>query len=156
MTNTDIYQDLKAEIERLRELAYTDRLTGIANRAAFEEKLAEVVADRRTYTLIYIDLDGFKAVNDGHGHEAGDAVLQNVAEVLRDSLREGDFLARLGGDEFAILTRAKDAPGLAERLATPGLPEVGLSVGVARGRGRKVLREADHRMYEQKAARVAC
>jgi diguanylate cyclase (GGDEF)-like protein len=97
--------------DRLSHLAYHDSLTGLANRALFLERLAEALAARgpgEAPTVIMIDLDDFKPVNDRHGHNAGDTLLRVVAGRLRDCVRDADTVARLGGDEFAIL------------LATPG------------------------------------
>lgn len=112
---------LKAEIDRLKsdliraenkiaELeasADTDPLLGILNRRGFERELARSLAFMERYgtgaTLIYIDLDGFKAVNDRHGHAAGDLLLKAVAATLTAHVRASDVVARLGGDEFAVL-----------------------------------------------------
>ena len=82
-----------------------DGLTGLANRAGFEAALAERVARAKAepFALLYFDLDGFKAVNDTHGHETGDRLLCEVAARARAALREGDLCARLGGDEFAAI-----------------------------------------------------
>ncbi|MGK5112102.1 putative bifunctional diguanylate cyclase/phosphodiesterase [Geodermatophilus sp. CPCC 205506] len=114
----------------LERLAYTDFLTGLPNRARFMAALAD--QDTAQACVLLIDLDGFKAVNDVAGHDAGDRLLCEVAESLRAAAREKDVVARLGGDEFAVLVRADraEATALAERLvdlldrehrpATPG------------------------------------
>lgn len=87
----------------------TDALTGIANRLGFSRALQRLVEDGRDFGgrggVFYIDLDGFKAVNDEAGHAAGDEVLKTVAKMLRNSVRSNDIVARLGGDEFAIVAR---------------------------------------------------
>jgi diguanylate cyclase len=91
---------------RLRHLAYHDNLTGLANRALFLERLTEALANSEpgvSPTVVMIDLDDFKPVNDLHGHHAGDTLLRAVADRLRGCVRDGDTVARLGGDEFAIL-----------------------------------------------------
>lgn len=92
---------------RLRHLADHDDLTGLMNRRRFQEELERHLAECRRYgmtgALLVLDLDGFKAVNDTHGHSAGDGVLCGVAEALRSRLRGTDIVARLGGDEFAVL-----------------------------------------------------
>ena len=116
---------MRAQQERIRQLeqlAVTDELTGLANRrgfaAAFERELS--LARRDTGycgILVMIDLDGFKAINDTWGHQAGDAYLCTVAEVLRESVRESDTVARLGGDEFALLLTHMDEKNGAKRLA---------------------------------------
>ena len=120
-------EDLLAEIERLRaalraaeckiaELearADVDPLLDILNRRGFERELARSLAYVRRYgtdaTLMVIDLDGFKGVNDRHGHAAGDALLKAVAAALRGKVRASDVVARLGGDEFGVLLWNVDA-----------------------------------------------
>lgn len=94
---------------RLIEAATTDYLTGLANRRHFESRLAEsaIAADGLPFTLLYVDLDDFKAINDNFGHHAGDQVLAAVGARLAHVVRPGDFVGRLGGDEFAV-----GAPGL--------------------------------------------
>ncbi len=98
---------LKAEIKHLRTLSITDEATGLLNRRGFTRALSRAVERGRRYgetgALLLIDLDGFKAVNDAHGHAAGDQVLSYVARVLRKSVRRIDDVARIGGDEFAVL-----------------------------------------------------
>ena len=99
---------------RLARLAHTDTLTGLANRSAFNERLDQALAlakrQQAKLGVVYLDLDGFKAVNDTHGHDAGDALLQQVATRVRRCIRDYDVVARLGGDEFAILA-TNLAPG---------------------------------------------
>lgn len=87
------------------EQAFTDALTGLANRRALDGVLDELISSGHRFALMRIDLDYFKAVNDRMGHAAGDHVLKAAAGILRDSLREGDTVARVGGDEFVILLR---------------------------------------------------
>ena len=115
---TDI-TEMKEKEQRLQRLAYYDGLTGLANRAQFIERLKQemAVAKRRDepLALLFIDLDRFKAVNDGFGHDVGDEVLRQAAERMRDCVRESDILARLGGDEFTLLlTAVKDGQGAAQ------------------------------------------
>ncbi|MEV6349031.1 diguanylate cyclase [Actinoplanes sp. NPDC051851] len=154
--------------DELRRQADHDSLTGLANRALLHRRFAEVTdADGRVSVLL-IDLDGFKQINDEHGHHAGDLVLTAVAERLTGLLGVGETAARLGGDEFAVLlpgTTEEEAANLAGRiavvLAEPMLIAgawltVGASVGVAgggAGDGERVLREADAAMYRRKHAR---
>ena len=107
--------------QELRHQAFHDPLTGLANRALFADRLRHGLdlhrRDLRPLGLLYCDLDGFKPVNDEHGHEAGDAVLRAVAERLRAVTRPGDTVARLGGDEFAVLLEdGGDALAVAVRL----------------------------------------
>ncbi|MBV9189795.1 MAG: GGDEF domain-containing protein, partial [Betaproteobacteria bacterium] len=93
--------------ERISSLAYSDPLTGLANRTSLGPSLEQAVqrARRRNSKLavVFIDLDGFKQVNDAHGHDAGDALLIEVAARLRKHLRSSDLIARLGGDEFLVV-----------------------------------------------------
>jgi diguanylate cyclase (GGDEF)-like protein len=103
---------LKRVVEHEREVARTDWLTGLPNNRSFlESALREVERSRRTQeplTVAYIDVDGFKAVNDNFGHAAGDNLLRQIADTLRDGLRVVDLVARLGGDEFAVLLPGAD------------------------------------------------
>ena len=122
---------LQDEVERLQGkladaelLADLDPLTPVLNRRAFERELGRAMASARRYgedlSLVYFDLNGFKAVNDTYGHAAGDAALKHVADVLAANVRDSDMVGRMGGDEFAVaLTRAKpeDAAKRAGQLA---------------------------------------
>jgi diguanylate cyclase (GGDEF)-like protein/PAS domain S-box-containing protein len=107
---TDLSRLLRAE-KRLSYLAHHDSLTGLPNRLLFQDRLAQTLAQAKRsgvqFTLIFIDLDNFKPINDTLGHAIGDRVLQEAANRLSGSVRECDTVARLGGDEFVIL-----APGL--------------------------------------------
>lgn len=98
---------LHAAVAQARALARTDDLTGVPNRRSFYEAAEREIARARRYphpfSVVYLDLDEFKMVNDRLGHVAGDAVLRSVARVLRGVLRASDTIARLGGDEFLIL-----------------------------------------------------
>jgi diguanylate cyclase (GGDEF)-like protein len=166
----------RRELERM---AYTDFLTGLPNRARLMAELGEVCAGTHPGCLLLVDLDGFKAVNDVAGHDAGDRLLCEVAETLRAAAREDDVVARLGGDEFAVLVRAgrEEATVLAERLvvllesdhrppAPDGSPRGGLvlpvsgSVGVAElragGDPTEVVRRADLALRAAKAAGKNC
>ena len=176
-----VYVDVTARtaLEReLRTAAYTDPLTGLANRARFAA--CSQVAGAGAHVVL-LDLDGFKAVNDGLGHAAGDEVLVQVAQRLRAACREDDLVARLGGDEFVVLLDRRTPvlqPGphdevvalagrLVEVLAEP-FPvagrqvRLGASVGLARAGdgvhaegldlGDALLRAADTAMYAAKAA----
>jgi diguanylate cyclase (GGDEF)-like protein len=98
---------LKHEIEVQKEMAHQDVTTGLPNARAFTEfiqsELARATRYNRPVTVIYIDVDNFKTINDQYGHEAGNEALCQTAKVLRDSLRKVDFVARIGGDEFAAV-----------------------------------------------------
>jgi len=99
--------ELLDRVANLEETASTDDLTQVLNRRGFRAELERALAAAGRYgikgMLIFIDLDGFKDVNDDHGHAAGDHILRTVACILNENVRETDYVARLGGDEFAIL-----------------------------------------------------
>lgn len=166
------------EIEEVSIRARTDPLTGLSNRRHFDEQLRRVVAETDrfggTCSLILVDLDHFKDVNDHFGHEAGDTVLRNVAQLLGDAVRTVDLCARYGGEEIAVLlpqTSQLGAVELAERLRQTvegresmyGGRTVGItaSFGVATyptpvGSGDQLVAAADKALYEAKAAGRNC
>jgi diguanylate cyclase (GGDEF)-like protein len=135
---------LEGERAAMRRWALTDPLTGAANRRGLGERIEyEVTRHARLkhrFTVVMIDLDGFKGVNDRFGHHAGDDLLRDVAASMREAVRDQDTVARLGGDEFCVLAPETDRAG-AERLAekvhgavhrvTTGLEALSASVGVA-------------------------
>ena len=102
--------DLHRTEEHLRILAYYDPLTGLPNRALFQDRLPRILADaarrEEKVALLHIDLDNFKNINDSLGHAAGDFVLQQIAKRLKDCVRNDDMVARLGGDEFVVVAGA--------------------------------------------------
>jgi len=128
------------EVQALRDAACTDHLTGLRNRRAFDDALGGALArlDRGVATpvgLVLLDVDDLKAVNDNHGHVAGDRVLRRVAGLLRDAARRGDVAARIGGDEFALVLPGGDEDGavaLVERLRD-SLADAGLAVTASFG-----------------------
>ena len=153
-------------VARLNELARTDVLTGILNRRAFDERLAEELdRARRTdepFVLVLGDVDHFKAINDRHGHAAGDAALQTIAALLTEHSRTIDAVARIGGEEFALILPTTDLQGgveAAERLRyalkkTPA--DLTMSFGVVQGTRHgalpdDLLRTADRALYAAKA-----
>lgn len=171
-TYTDVTERRLHE-QRIEHLASHDSLTGLLNRAKFIDCLAsEVALARRTssvFAVLYLDLDGFKPINDRHGHAVGDGVLVWVARVLGRVARESDFVARLGGDEFAVLQRGitqhdqalRLAGRLVQALSEPFLLDglalqIGASVGVALypehgASPETLLVSADKAMYAAKA-----
>jgi diguanylate cyclase (GGDEF)-like protein len=104
--------ELEAANDRLRNLAVTDDLTGLRNRRAFEERLAFEFSmarrKRRDLSVVLVDADDFKKVNDRLGHAAGDSVLQQVAKVLQETVRVTDLAVRFGGEEFAVILPESD------------------------------------------------
>jgi diguanylate cyclase (GGDEF)-like protein len=102
-----VERELAVAHARLAHLAYHDHLTGLPNRAQFQEHLDAALAGARAdgscVAVLFIDLDGFKQVNDAHGHAAGDSLLRAIGERLSTISRDGDVVARLGGDEFLML-----------------------------------------------------
>jgi diguanylate cyclase (GGDEF)-like protein len=168
---------LEAQSQQLEQLAQHDSLTGLVNVRQLTRLLehALVRAGRRgnTVALMFIDLDGFKAVNDTWGHGTGDLVLQEVARRVKSKLRAEDALARIGGDEFVILLEETGSREGALRVAQLALDEIcsvteagghpveiSASIGIASARGREgaargaqaLLAEADQAMYQAKQA----
>jgi diguanylate cyclase (GGDEF)-like protein len=164
---------LAGELDRkrraARELASRDMLTGLANRLYFEEELQRCLSVAGApVTLCYLDLDGFKAVNDSMGHAAGDILLRSVGQRLAAMAGPGDFVARLGGDEFAIIRTGCEPADLAT-FARATIVEtcrphqvggdaiaVGVSIGIATAASNtltaeELLREADDALYAAKA-----
>jgi diguanylate cyclase (GGDEF)-like protein/PAS domain S-box-containing protein len=159
----------------IEKMAYSDHLTGLANRALLSDRLSQAMVHARRRNAIvgvaFVDLDGFKVINDRHGHQSGDAMLLALAGRMKDALREGDTLARLGGDEFvAVLVDLQDSDAcqpLLQRLldaaAQPVLVgdttlQVTSSIGVTfypQGDdvdADQLLRQADQAMYQAKLA----
>ena len=155
--------DITAEREardELERLAFTDPLTGLWNRTRLERVLAERGDDSES-TLLYLDLDDFKTVNDSLGHAAGDELLRTIAGRLREIVRPTDVVARIGGDEFALLVDGGDATTIAERIvaalrapiaAAGHTLVVGASIGIATSGAAEILRHADMAMYDAKNA----
>ena len=169
VVGVDVTEQRRAEAV-LRRRATTDELTGLLNRGAFYAALSSVLADpaRTGCGLLYCDLDGFKAVNDTHGHRVGDLLLAEVAHRLRAVAGPQDVIARLGGDEFVVLLQDADEQHLSalaarlqqavrEPVATvAGLVSVDVSIGTVcagpHALPDEVVHSADQRMYGVKAA----
>lgn len=179
ITSEDI-TDIKRNEARISYLAQHDPLTGLSNRAHFNEQIeqasAALVSSQRPFTVLMIDLDRFKAINDTLGHAAGDLLLKEVAQRIEASIRPFDLVARLGGDEFAIIktceigadgdARRRAARTLAERLLAEltkpfdlfgNTVQVGASIGIALAPSDGsdpdvLLRKADYALYAAKQA----
>lgn len=112
----------RSRVERLEQLANQDSLTPIANRRAFVREMSRIMAFSQRYgtasSILYFDVDGLKAINDTHGHAAGDAMLMFIANVLMENIRESDMVGRLGGDEFGVLLAQADKQGANEKAAS--------------------------------------
>lgn len=173
-----VLSELRLALQRESELARRDMLTKLANRRAFFEAAKVEIGRAKRYgyplTAVMIDLDNFKLVNDQQGHEAGDLLLSNVADILNNNIRSSDFAGRLGGDEFAILlpeTGEDSADAIATKLQNELLAGMKLhqwpitfSIGVATFAVppedvEELLKCADRLMYEVKQSgknRVRC
>ena len=171
----DTNRDLSVARTELHQAAITDELTGLNNRRLFNEVSQHHLEHHRRFhlplSLVYLDVDRFKAVNDTLGHEVGDRVLRHVAGYVRQQVREADYVFRLGGDEFVLLISCSGdeamrkavelQSGFPPTLAAAGLPDtLALSVGVAEvppdaRELQSSVRQADSRMYADKRRRAA-
>jgi diguanylate cyclase (GGDEF)-like protein/PAS domain S-box-containing protein len=166
---------VKEHESRLDQIAHYDPLTNLPNRLLLADRLQQAMmhAQRRErkVAIIYVDLDGFKAINDAHGHDAGDSMLIHVAGRMKHALRDGDTLSRIGGDEFVAvlndLDGSSDSIALLERLLSAAsepllheahLVQVTASIGATFFPqsqdidAEQLLRQADHAMYQAKIA----
>jgi len=171
---THSIERLRTQTDAMAQLAHTDALTGLANRRHLIEQLEREFTRakryRRPLALLYLDLDGFKLINDQFGHSFGDEILRNIALSMRAVIRSTDLLARIGGDEFAVLlpeTTIKGAVGVATKLSRAlsafganlnhNIPPLTFSAGVAQMRFEDdsiddLLVRADTIQYQAKAA----
>lgn len=159
----DLHRQLAAEQAKMTHLALHDPLTGLANRTLLLHRLTDALAAPRRdpVTVLFLDLDGFKTVNDRHGHTAGDAALVAVAHTLAEQMGPTDTVARYGGDEFVIVCALRERSAAVEKLVAAlraGIaacrgPDLGLStsIGVAYARtadtAEHLLTRADLAMY---------
>lgn len=170
-------------LAQISHMAATDPLTGLANRRLTLKHLDSLIATSARHkdhgAVLLIDLDGFKPINDSHGHEAGDAMLIGIADRLRSAVRAGDTVGRLGGDEFVVLLSRLDADAriasdhalrIAEKLVCLiGKPvdfngktlHIGASIGIRLLGTQKLdtetaMREADRAMYQAKQTGKGC
>ncbi len=168
---TDV-SERRREVAELAQRALTDPLTGLPNRVAFEREFERMLAQARrsgqTVGVLFMDLDGFKPVNDTHGHQTGDELLRVLGERLRERLRVSDMASRIGGDEFGVLLWNVSGPQTMERIAHEIIEalnqpvdleacrcEVGVSIGgslfPAHGESpRELISRADQAMYRVK------
>jgi diguanylate cyclase (GGDEF)-like protein len=166
--------ELAAKLAAAEDMADRDTLTPTLNRRAFLRELHRTMSEVERYktpaAVLYIDLDGFKALNDGYGHAAGDAVLRHVGALLADSVRESDVVGRLGGDEFGVILnrvtadegRAK-AWSLSEQINNSAILHVGVAHRICASVGvhpialaedpETAIARADEAMYADKHAR---
>ncbi|MBK9392474.1 MAG: diguanylate cyclase [Uliginosibacterium sp.] len=172
-----VFNDITArwqKDERIRHLALHDPLTDLPNRALLLERVGQLIGiterEPRSIALMFLDLDGFKAINDGLGHEAGDQMLRAVAKKLTGLMRQSDTVARLGGDEFVILldnpANRNEIAHIAERVITAineplplngNFSKVGVSIGIAiypadGANAEQLMQSADKAMYAAKQA----
>lgn len=164
---------MRLRLDEVERLADMDTLTPLPNRRCFVREVERVVSRVARYgesaTVVFVDVDGLKSINDRHGHNAGDAALIHVAAILRQEIRAGDLVARIGGDEFGLLldhldegTATAKAVALVAALQQNPLQlgaaslTIGLSMGLAMIKPDDtvdaILARADGRMYAAKAA----
>ncbi len=164
-------EEQRTRIAYLERLADQDSLTPVVNRRAFVRELSRFVSFGERYgtpsSVIYFDLNGLKGINDTHGHAAGDAALQRVAEILTEKVRESDFVGRLGGDEFGVLLAHADEAAATEKalqlvdaIENTSIDWSGTAIPLKVAFGaytfkggvnaNEALAEADKKMYAQK------
>jgi len=164
---------LRRAFMSVRARATTDPLTGLANRTWFYQVLDELLQAgsglRGSAAVLFLDLDGFKGVNDERGHAAGDLLLAEVAGRISRSVRDKDLVARHGGDEFVVLLERIESPAIAHAIAArvieavnapfmqeAGIVQLGISIGVSfypehGSSSAELLQRADHAMYRAKS-----
>ena len=172
--STEEMDDLRRELERARAEARIDPLTGLANRAGFDQAMgraiSESAASGEAFCVLLLDIDRFKSINDTHGHLLGDKVIRVIADIIRQMVRGGDTAGRLGGDEFAVIlpnTPLNGAAIVGEKIRSAmaqarirrvdnqsSLGKVTLSIGVAGLRAGETITDlverADAALYQAK------
>ena len=172
-TTRDITETVQAR-DVLQHMAMHDVLTGLGNRRSFEARLKDALPRARRAesggAILYFDLDGFKSINDTHGHDSGDSVLRMVGQRLKDLARETDYVARIGGDEFCLIIEGAADHAAMERVAEKLITtltepyevndqslSLGVSVGIVPFHGNEdensihvLITRADHAMFEAK------
>lgn len=165
---------LIASEKQIRDMAFTDSVTGLANRNLFSDRLDQIILDSSRYehkfSLLFIDLDGFKLINDTYGHQVGDKLLSLSAERISQSFRESDVVARFGGDEFLIIAKNTSSMQSAKCISTKLLDNLAKpyyiddlklsvtgSIGIAiypkhATTSSELIRKADKAMYQAKDA----
>lgn len=143
----------KAQENLIREMAFRDPLTGLANRRFLEDRLKQLVSraerEKKGLSLLFVDLDKFKPVNDEYGHETGDWILQRIAERMLQSVRATDTVARIGGDEFVVLIMDVNEPDQAMQVAYKIHTEVGQAFVMEDGRSLQVSSSIGVVMYPE-------
>ena len=150
-------------VERLRKAANTDTFTGVANRRVAERALSLFATGQRRYAVMMVDIDHFKAINDQHGHDTGDRILQRIAEIMKSRIRVQGTMARWGGEEFLVIVESvtRDESGsIAESLrqmieaGTDDILKTTISIGVAHSASGQsadqILKRADEGLYAAK------
>jgi len=167
--------ELELAQESLRNLSLTDDLTGLYNRRGFfalaKQQLSSARREGRHASLVYIDMDGLKRLNDTHGHEIGSRVIQEVGDILRETFRSSDLIARIGGDEFVVfetsndqIDEGTDVQRLQDNVTRHNAQqardyEISLSIGVASMDSdssmtlEELLKNGDKTMYQQKRSK---
>jgi diguanylate cyclase (GGDEF)-like protein len=152
---------IHAALDRVVELARTDPLTGVANRRAWDEQVELAIArahrEKHRLAVVMLDIDGFKAYNDRYGHPAADALLRNVAQAWKSTLRHTDFIARYAGDEFALFLPdcpPRYAETVLQRMREVTRRDCRWSAGVAYLTGNetagRLTERADRALYDAK------
>lgn len=161
-----IYEENNKTKQKLKKEAEHDALTGLLNRGGFETLKKFYKESNESLALIILDIDNFKNINDGYGHEAGDEAIKKVANILDESFRNNDFTIRYGGDEFVVImtgigklqtsvihNKLESINGILKSTSDDGLPPITLSAGVAvseHGFGDELMKQADEALYKTK------